>query len=365
MTTKEYSKGICIAGKLNNIDVAVELFKEASNKQLKGTSLFNALMSVHMRSGSNMKCQSVFQDLKRDPTCAPSIESYNILISSYGRLMRIDRMEAAFKELKDSDLAPNIHTYKEMISGYVTAWMWEEMEKTYMSMKDGPVKPTLDVLLLMLRGYALAGKIEKMEEIYKMVRDHVVAKETHLIRVMIHAYCKSEHAARVERVEELLRKIPKYDYQPWLNVILICLYAKENLLEQMENLINEAFEHKIQVTAPNVMRCIISSYYRHNEVEKLDDFVKRAEVAGWKRCRSLYHCKMVMYASQKRLLEMEKVLDEMGRISMHISKRTLWILYNAYKTCGERRKFEQVIGMMCKNGYALPEGEFDQMMCLE
>lgn len=365
MTTEEYSKCIFIAGKMNGVDVAVELFKEACNKQLKGTALYNALMTVYMRSGQNMMCQSVFHDLKRDSTCVPSIITYNILISSFGRLMLVDHMEATFRELNDLNIKPTVHTYKGLIFGYIIAWMWDEMEKTYLAMKDGPVKPNLDIHLLMLRGYALAGKLEKMEEIYKMVGDYVDAKEFQLIRIMIHAYCRSSIADRVQRVEELLGKIPESEYRPWMNVLLICLYAKEDLLEQMENSINEAFERKIYVIAAGVMRCIITCYFRHRVVDKLDDFVRRAEIAGWKICRSLYHCKMVMYALEMRLSEMERVLHEMDRVNMPLSKKSFWILYCAYERWGKRSKLEQVIGMMYKNGYEIRDGPIDPIQYLE
>ncbi|KAK9733588.1 hypothetical protein RND81_04G076800 [Saponaria officinalis] len=309
-------------------------------------------MSAYMVNGMAEKCQLLFREFKKEQHCTPNIITYNILISVFGRLMLVDHMEATVQEIYDSRLIPNAFTFNNLIAGYVTAWMWDRMENTYLTMKETSFGPNIDTYKLMVRGYAHSGNLEKMEEMYELLKEHSCEEDVVLVNTMIAAYCKSSCPNKIEMIDRLLKLTPESEHRSWLTVTLIRVYAEEKLLDRLEYIIDVAFKNNAVVTSKNVMREIITAYYQHDAVDKLSSFVKRAERAGWRQCRSLYHCKMVMYSSKGRLEEMENVLDEMEKLDINPrTKKSLFILCTAYSKWGPKCKLEQLVALMWKRGY--------------
>lgn len=174
------------------------------------------------------------------------------------------------------------------------------------------------------------------------------------IRAMLCAYCKFAHVDKIQKIEKLLQKLGPEDYRPWLNVLLIRVYANEGLVDGMERRITEALERNTTVTTTHVMRSVITSYFQCDAVDRLAHFVQQAEEAGWKLCRSLYHCKMVMYGKHHRLEEMHGVLEEMEYFRFDRTKKTFWIMHKAYVSCGRRSEADTILGMMWKAGFGFP-----------
>jgi pentatricopeptide repeat protein len=353
-TLDEFTLAISLASCARDPAAAAALFVDATSIHSPDQALYNDLMAAYMHNGLMDSCLESFRALERDPRCGPpNVDSYNILIALFGRSLLVDHMESTLQSLDASGHPRTIGTYNAIIAGYLTAWMWDKMEAAFREMESSPVAPDATTYLLMLRGYAHAGMINKMESAYELVCKHVEIVGIEHICAMLCAYFKTPYVDRIKKIEKLLQWLGPDDYKPWLNVQLIKVYAQEGLVEGMEQWIAEALERNIIVNTVQVMRPIVSNYFDHDAVDKLAHFVQQAEEAGWKLCRSLYHCKMVMYGKHQRFEEMLGVLDEMECVRFDRTQMTFWIMHKAYVSCGRKNEANTILAMMCKHGFGL------------
>lgn len=353
---EEYSKSIVLAGRAKNVDLAVELFAEVQSRGInRATSVYNALMTCYICNGFTKKALSLFEDMKRDANCIPTIVTYNILLSTFGRSMLVDHMEMVYQAIKEAGLIPTIHTYNTLIAGYVTAWMWDEMESTFKKMEASSVKPNKSTYSLLARGYAHSGQMKKMEDAFNHLGEPIRQKDVPIVRAMVCAYSRSTGTDKITKMENLLQLIPEEDYRPWLDVLLIRAYAHEDSVKRMEHSISRALERKTTITTVSVARSVTSAYFRHDAIERLEVFVKQAKAAGWKLCRSLYHARMVMYGYQTRLNQMENVLEEMKSSHFRPTKKTFLILYKTYIKFGMEAEIKWTLKRMDEAGFPLPE----------
>lgn len=348
-------KTITLAGRVGKIKLAENLFNAATSAGLRKTSTYNAMMTVYMHNEMPKQVLSVLDDLKGDATCGPTIVTYNILLSLFGRTLLIEPMETILSAIKQSNLSPNVKTYNTLIAGYITAWMWDEMENVYKTMESESVEPDVNTHLLMLRGFANSGKLEKMERTYELVKDHVNGQAPPILLMsMLCAYFKStDYPNRLMKIEELIARIPKEAYRAWLNVRLIKLYAQEGLTEKMDDMIFEAMNRKTVIITKRTMNSIITSYFQSDDVDNLSEFIKMAELGGWKLYRSIYHCKMVMCGRHQRFREMHHVLKEMDAFNIAPCKKTYVILYAIFTDSGRKTEADTVYGLLWKRGFQL------------
>ncbi|KAJ7977474.1 Pentatricopeptide repeat-containing protein [Quillaja saponaria] len=208
---QRYSDGSASVELLKQLDswphLAIEVFDWRRKEDDTGTPITSLEYSKGITAAGRTKNVDLAVELfteaanKRIKTTS----TYNALMGAFMFNGLADKCQALFRDLK-----------RELQS-----CMWDSMEKTFHLLKSSPLKPDIDMYLPMLR---------------------------------------DSHSDRVKKIKVLMKYIPAEDYRPWLNVLMSRVYAQGDWLEEMENSINEAFEHQTSV-----------------------------KTAGWRICWSLYH----------------------------------------------------------------------------
>ncbi|EFA79424.1 hypothetical protein PPL_07842 [Heterostelium album PN500] len=176
--TRTYDILISTCNYINKIDKGLELFEEMINKNIRpDISLINNLFRLSLRIAST-KNQDIYDNelfierimkyMKRYDLL-PNSESFTVLISTYAKQGKLEKVYELFLEMKDMNIKPNIKDYTGLITG-----LKDDIDKVMnvfrVIMSQG-LKLTPEFVKLILSIVKRKGSGQHVEEISSGIRE--------------------------------------------------------------------------------------------------------------------------------------------------------------------------------------------------
>ena len=196
---KEYAKMISFAGRINQPQLAADLFHEMERRGIKKTAVcFNALIHSCGRNNEAQKALQLFEDMKMTEDCQPTLVTYNTLISMYSRLCATEDMKKVFLECKESGFSPDRHTYNALIWGYMRAGHLQKMEETYNELQAGECKADVITYNAQIIGYARANALDKMEDAFSNMQKAGIPINAMVGEILVEVYSRMKKFENME-----------------------------------------------------------------------------------------------------------------------------------------------------------------------
>ena len=117
------------------------------------TASYNQLIEVFASRRRADRAQSFFDELRREPTESPDVNSYNGLIRAYGASKEIKKAHLVFSQMGAAGLAPTIDTFNALLSGFVTLGDVEGGRALFQRIQNES-RPNLQTMKSLLRLFA-------------------------------------------------------------------------------------------------------------------------------------------------------------------------------------------------------------------
>lgn len=175
---------------------AIRTFEFASTldrikKSDSGTSLFEILLDSLCKEGYVRVASDYFDEKKKmDPSCAPSIRVYNILLNGWFRSRRLKHAEQLWSEMKKENVTPNVVTYGTLVEGYSRMRRVERAIELVKEMRGKGIEPNAIVYNPIIDALAEAGRFK---EVVGMMERFLVCEKGPTISTynsLVKGYCK-------------------------------------------------------------------------------------------------------------------------------------------------------------------------------
>eukprot|EP01018_Ginkgo_biloba_P002483 Gb_04061 [translate_table: standard] len=351
MRQRDYTYGISLAGKVNNLQMAAEMFEEAMAAGFhRKAEIFNAMASSYEKNGLLEKAWAVYEDMKNTWDCKPTPVTFNILLA-VAKQLGPQKTQLLEKALMDSGLCLTVQNFDGLLDSYGDAKMWDKVEETMQKMKTSALEPQLSTYIVLAKTYAQADCLEKLEEVRQDMKKHMLSFDRLTRTAMVHAYSRSNIADKSACIRDILEESSS-------DIEKIVSYAQVNYVEDMEAFLEKAFNNKTRFKNAIVLEEVAALYFRLEALDKLETLLERARKAKWEFSRRVYHCLLSMYGKAKRFDDMEKTFKLMQSSGcagcLPPGRKAFLIMYKAYREVAKEDELQSILQRMRIAGYNLP-----------
>ncbi|KAL3680255.1 hypothetical protein R1sor_023211 [Riccia sorocarpa] len=220
-----------VLGRVNQVDMAEELFQRAEPELGDCVQVFNAMLSVHARHGNWQRMQEILRIMLLKG-CERDLVTYNTLISGRAKAgLQPGIAMDLLGEIWKAGLRPDTVTYNTLISACSSNKCYEDAINIHDEMKEQGCQPDIWTYNAIISVYGRCGLDESAEEAYQMMKAKGFTPDSITFNSILYAYAKK---GRVEDVERILSQMKDGGRKPdeiTFNT-MIHMYGKKNLTEK-------------------------------------------------------------------------------------------------------------------------------------
>ncbi|XP_024384247.1 uncharacterized protein [Physcomitrium patens] len=348
---KEYAKMISFAGRINQPQLAADLFDEMEKRGIKKTAVsYNALIHSYGRNNEPQKALQLFEYMKVTVDCQPTLVTYNTLISMYSRMGATEEMKKIFLDCTEAEFVPDRHTYNALIWGYMRAGQLNEMEVTFNELQAKKFNADVITYNALIIGYARANAVDKMEVVLSSMQAVGIPINTMVGEILIEVYSRMKNFDKMEGALKIIADTPGIQFGSRVHSMVIESYADAGKLDEAEAAIKRMFQSKRVLASSKALHALIMAYSRAGTYDRLAKTMEVVKDAGWMLQPATYNILISEYGKVGYLDKMEQAFREMMNASVKPSFETFQYMINAYEAADNETQVDRILDLMRKAG---------------
>ncbi|KAJ7218987.1 hypothetical protein O6H91_08G114100 [Diphasiastrum complanatum] len=343
-SSKLYAKMIAFAGVIGRPHLAVSWFEDMRNRRLsKSTSSCNALIFAFAKNKEPEKALAIFESMKGLNGCPHNIVTYNTLISMYGSMGELEKMETVFEECQTAGFIPERITYNTLLHAYLKNGKFDKLEDVYKIMVANDCKPDVVTFNALMLGYCRAVSVEKMEAGQRDMQTANIPITAMVAEEMVRVYMKTGMVDRVAKVIEIVEGTPETRYTTQLHNIILECYANAGQLDGVEDHFERILNRKKAFASSSALEAVVKAFVTKHSFERLHNLYRKLkEPQCWDLFASTFDLLIVEYAKGELFDKMEQVFVDMEAAGHRPAASALHAIYEGRTRTGNEAGAQEI-----------------------